>query len=54
VQEQDNDHRAGTVGVEAAKKRPSGDCLSNVGDCSVRMIGGWDVIERKKDSSDDL
>ena len=54
MQEQNNDHRASAVGVEAAKKRPSGDGFSNVGDRSVRMVGGWDVIERKKDSSDDL
>src|ERR1700693_932220 len=46
VQEQNHDHRAGAVGVQAAEKRSSRDRLGYVSDRRVRMIGGGNVVQR--------
>jgi hypothetical protein len=54
VEKQHDNHRARSVGVETAEKRASRDRFGDVSDGGVRVIGGGNVVQRKKYSSDHL
>ena len=54
MQKQDDDHGAGAVSMQAAEERARGHGFGNVGDRGVRVIGGGNIVERKKYSGDDL
>src|ERR1700730_10866986 len=54
MKKQDYDHRTCAIGVQAAEKRSSGDCLGYVSNCCVRMIGGRNIVQREENSGDHL
>src|SRR6202030_1382971 len=54
VQEQYDDHGAGAVSVQATQKGASSNRFGDVRDCGVRVIRGWNVIERQENASDYL
>src|SRR5437763_14428655 len=49
-----NDHRAGAVGVQAAKECSAGDLFGDIGYAGMRGFGGGRVIQRERDTGDDL
>src|ERR1700722_4204473 len=54
MKEQDYDHRAGPIGVQAAEKRSGRHCLGYVSNRRVSMVSGRNVIQREEHSGDYL
>src|SRR5579863_713029 len=54
MQQQHDDDGARSVSMNAAQKRSGGNFFSDVPDRGVRVVGGGDVVEREKNSGDDL
>src|SRR6266853_5041651 len=54
MKEQDDDHRAGAVGVQAAEEGSSRYSLGDVSNGRVGMIGGRNVVQSKEHARDHL
>ena len=49
-----NNHRAGSVVVEAAQECSGSDLLGDIGNAGVRRLSGGNIVERETDAGDDL
>src|ERR1700731_3332214 len=54
MQEQNHNHRARPVGMKATEKRSGRYRLGDISDRRVSVIGGWNVVQRKKYSGNHL